>query len=674
MTPKLLNILRMLSLPWVGAGILRITVLLGGLYYYSSTHTMSKISDSTPNEILGAGEQIIVDELSLWHQSNSGISYQSYEPMRVRRYGAEYFYRTDSLNKKFAASGSHYSEIQLLEPNGGILFLPRNIHFNTQDTLKVQLQTNKKDGHWKISVYQTPKKVAHITVDTPEITKTPIGDWLEISIPFSNLMYEENNTTLLARDYWNNDEFLLQKYIAQESNIFGLKFSLTGGQAGDSLYIDRISILKPVHSQLNTITGQLLPPISYARIIIRDNIGNVQIVNTKNNGKFKTTLAPGATTFEIIAQTSDRIISPQNGRYQEVGSYMPDIKIFSQDGEISAPPKNGAVNDAIYIYSKKYGPRIEPYQNFLIQTAIGNRIVAAAELTTNRYGYIDRDRRPANPDNAYRVMVLGGSHEMGVHLAQADIFWNEAEVFANLKTSRPVEVISASFHHAAWTSGWPAFYDLGADLKPDLVLLPMMDPGILNLSIEEYIMNWLSAAKDQRPTYQFVLDLDGKLVHKPNEPDWMLYREPMPEKEHKRIRNQYVATPYVYSDPAKEPQWVKDNIKLTITTLAEFARLAKERGTRVGILYISNYGSSQTDLIIEGGDTYDPKKFRLLINNIAKNAGIEFFDISDDIHLRMDRRDLKRVYFTGDGHMTPYGHYRYGQALGKMILSIIANP
>ena len=40
----------------------------------------------------------------------------------------------------------------------------------------------------------------------------------------------------------------------------------------------------------------------------------------------------------------------------------------------------------------------------------------------------------------------------------------------------------------------------------------------------------------------------------------------------------------------------------------------------------------------------------------------------------MDRRDLKRVYFTGNGHMTPYGHYRNGQAIGKMILSIIANP
>ncbi len=652
---------------------------------YAGWSVLTKIDPVATIE--GEGEYILADEFSLWHNpSNSGISYDRFEPLRVRRNGAEYFHRADAAQvfqgadaaqylqgadvaeQAFAASGRRYSEIRLTKKDGGILYLPRWVAFDTADVLTLYVRHNAAQGQWRVSVYPTADKVAHVTAESNAVTVTQKGEWSAVDIRFDALSFEDYELKMPKRKTLRDANALLAEYRPERGMLYGLEFSLIGGEPKDSLYIDRVSLKKPRRTAPDVLTGQIVPPVRGATVTVLSDQGEHRAM-TRWDGSFEISIPQGATKIAITAQTKDRVMSPRTGRFLEIGTYLPHIVIPSGDPSLDHSPAEGDSNDSYYIYEDKFGPRMEPNHHFFIQVTNDRRDVAAAELGTNRFGYIDRDRMASNPDKAYRVMVLGECHHMGVHVAQADSWWNEAEAVATMMSERPIEVISASFNHASFTSAWPAFRDLGEVLEPDLVLLPMVDPGVLNLTIEEYMMEWLGASKDHRPAYQFEFDADGVLVHKPNDPDWQLYRATMAPEEHKRIRDRYVSLPYAHADLAEIPQWVKDNIKLSVASLAEFGKLAKQRKTRFAILYISNYGSSKTELVKEDGKTYDPNKFRTLMRDMARDAGIEFLDVADELHMSMAGADAARIVYRENGHFSPYAHYRYGQALGKRIPS-----
>lgn len=70
---------------------------------------------------------------------------------------------------------------------------------------------------------------------------------------------------------------------------------------------------------------------------------------------------------------------------------------------------------------------------------------------------------------------------------------------------------------------------------------------------------------------------------------------------------------------------------------------------------------------MQDGIEYNYSRFRDLMRTIAAKSGVEFIDIANEIHMKLDGKDASRIYFRDNGHLTPYGHYRYGQALGDLI-------
>jgi len=670
----------------IGAVLASFVVMMiaGALYY-------NHITKSRLVTMQGAGELVLMDELSLWHTGlqNSGIAYDGFEPIRVRRENSEYYHRTDRVVNDadadmggFAAYGTRYGQIMLTDNDGSLLYLPRLVDYDVQDILKISLRSGSAAGAWQIAVRPNADQVAFVNAQSAGITITENGDWENVSIPFSALTYEAAPQVEMTKPDWRNPDYLLAQHTPSSDYLFGIGLALIGGQAGESLYIDRMVLEKPVQTPTDHLVGRLLfpsvtqvddlPPLRRAYVILHSDTGTRR-AKVSRKGMFKVDITAGSQILEIRAEGDDRILTPMTGRFMEVGTYMPELLMAAADPILRHTPKSGTedqavnANEALYVYEERFGPRMEPNHNFLVQALTNNEPVMAAELVTNRFGYIDRDRRAENPDNAYRVMVLGECHHMGVHIAQADGWWNQAEAIANMKSSRPIEVISGSFNYSSFTSSWPIFRDYGAELNPDLVLIPMIDPGVLNLTVEEYMRDWLGAGEGHRVAYQFEFDDNGKIVHKPNDPDWQLHRDAVSPEDHKRIRAQYVSTPYVHADPAEIPQWVHDNIKLSTASLAEFAKLAKERGTRVGIVYISNYGSSRKTIFNEGSKTFDPNLFRTVMKDMADGSGLEFIDLSYDIHMKLRGADEGRIFYANNGHMTPYGHYRYGQAMGNLL-------
>ena len=629
----------------------------------------------------GPGELIINDELSLWHSPfTSNITYSAYEPVRVRESSTKYTHR---FNKDMAASGLRFGEIEFLNEAGKLIYLPRDIEFNREDKLSLFIRSEKNSNDWQIMIYQSADKMATVSSNSKLIEEEQYGDWKKIKIPFSKISFRNLPQNDLKTDTREPD-FLLSRYEPSKKNIHSIVFGLNNAKKGDKLYIDRLAIEKNYKTPKQTIYGVVILPSKWnifadsfknnltIKAITRDGVMKAKI---DSKGHFKITLPKESKILQIYAESNDIAYSPLSGRFMEIGDFIPPITIDVRNKNVKNPVKDGNVNDSLLVYDAHLGPRFEPNQNFLVQREYKGQVVMSSELKTNNFGFIDSTRHSKNLDNTYRVLVLGECHHMGVHIAQADMWNNQTEAMLNILTDQPVEVISGSFNYSSYTSSWPIFRDYGDIVKPDLVLIPIIDPGLLNLSVEEYMMDWLGAGKDHRVSYQFELDKNGVLIHKPNDPDWELYREPFPKEDHERVRAQYLSSSYVFADKQKEPQWVKDNIKLSIESFKEFSLLAKKRKQRIGILYISDYGASRieefTEKVSEKIERYDPNLFRPLIREIAEASGLEFFDISNEFHMAMNGKDKKYIFNNSDGHLTAYGHFRYGQALARQIKQII---
>lgn len=624
---------------------------------------------ASPFTAASESKQILSDELSLWHSpassGHSRLSYSAYEPLRVRATGADYYFRSGS---GFAASGIRYGEMKLSRPDGDLLYLPREIETRGLKAVRVFVRKSNPQSKWRISIMQSAFSEAVLVEGDKRARVRRVGAWDEVTIPLSGLAYKKRPANIPAKPTLREPDLLLSWYKPRQGTLFGLRLAMQGAKAGDSLFMDDLSVLRDGPLFSGTIQGYLKPVQAGARVIATTDKGSVSAV-VSASGSFSLKLPEGAKKGEIVAETSNQVFSPLQGRFLELGTHVPTLAFNTTSTNNASFPATGNVNASLYDYSHD-GARIEPYQHYAVGVAEEKNQLVYAELKANAFGYIDRDRRKENPDNAYRALILGECHHMGVHIAQADNWWNEAEGILSVSEPRPVELISASFHYAPFVNGWPAFQELEPVFKPNMVILPIIDPEVLNMNVEEYVREWLSAVPGHLPTYQFETSPSGATVRKPNDREWLVYRAGMSEEERKSIRKKYHSWEYVQADASKRPDWVKRNLKGVEAGLKEFAAAGKSMKTRVVVLYISDFHLKSNKE--ENGIRYVPALFLEEMRNMSLRAGVEFVDLSPKIHRVMAGDDTYMQYYRGNGHWTAYGHYRMGKALADYVKSQIS--
>lgn len=606
--------------------------------------------------------QLISDELSLWHSpGNSGVSYESFEPLRVRRDGAEYFFRTDASQ---AYSGIRYGEIKLLDAQGGILYLPRDLSLQNAIALKVYFRKSNPNSRLTVSLFQSAIASTSFSEGSSVLQTNSDGQWSEATIPLANIKFQETHHNLPENPTYREPDLFLSWHKTQPESLWGIRLGLINGHKGDQLFFDRLEILRNQAPSARVLTGTLEPAIPGATILVTTDSG-IATSTTDATGRFTVDLPPNSSKAEIVAQTDTMVFTPFQGRFIELGEYLPPLLIKTSENGIPQPPITGNMNSSRYFYEDRKGARVEPLLNFGIAVEESKKQLVLAELASNALGYIDQDHPVDSSPGAYRVLWLGECHQMGVHVAQADNWWIEAEASLAVSSQQPVEIISASFHYSPFVNAWPAFVSLAEQYRPDLVILPLIDPEVLNLNIEEYVMEWLSASKGHLPTDQFSLGANGELVHRPYDSDWEVNREQMSEQKRKEIRKKYYSWEYVREDRNSTPQWVLDNLAGIEAALGAFAEESERLGTRVVVLYISDFHLKSNR--VENGVTYIPLPFLDDMRVITNRAGLEFVDLSGSIHRVMPGDDTNRIFYRGNGHWTPYGHFRAGQALGRYL-------
>lgn len=640
------------------------SLTFAGLYFFTDL----AYSDMETPVIKGNGEYILNDEFSLWHSSfNSGFSTYEYEPVRVREYGASYFHRT---NWEKAAFGRRFGEIVLNEDNGSLLYLPRKVLYDNDDILKFYFRSDNENAAWQASIYKTDSKVATVTAQTPGVKNYTYYKWKKVEIPFSVLDFKSINTDEVPHLNSKSDE-MLQYYKPKTKYFYGVEFSLENGKKGDRFYFDRISLKKTERTQENMVTGIILgdKDEQFTVNLITDQGSFSKTV--KGKGRFEIELPPAAKMAEIFIENNSRMYSPRNGRYIENGSYIP-IRIFIPSDEyIASPPKEGEVDNSTYMFDSPLGVHLTPNRKFLMQTKIDGKIATAAEHSANNYGFTDAARRPENPDNAFRVMILGDDNHMGLHINQADIFTLEAAGLLNIYSHTPVELINASSKYSSFTNSWPIFKEYGALLSPDLVLLPIFDPRLLIETIPEYMAAKHGGTKGHNISFHFGLDENGALIELPNSPDWKNQNGSYTKEELDEFRKTYLPSSYTIAEQKDWPEWLRQNIKINKLALKKFKALAEERDQKIAILYISRYGRGMNSKYSLKDVEYDQSVFLNLIKDMASEANIDVIDVSEEIYGRKFGKNDGYLTFKSNGHFTNFGHFRYGHALARAINSYL---
>jgi hypothetical protein len=641
-----------LRLPSLGSSTKRFLLLLATTTILA-TASFVRAASST---------QIVFDELSLWHSpGNSGVGYESFEPLRVRRESAEYFFRTDARN---AYSGIRYGEIRLSGKQGGILYLPRDLDLRDAIALKVFVRKSNPNSRLDIFLFQSSTAGASFSEGYTGLQTKSDGKWSEVTIPLANIKFQQVHRDQPANPTFREPDLFLTWHKAQPGKLWGIRLGLKSGRKGDQLFVDRLVVLRNQAPSARVLKGHLEPAIPGARVVVTTDKGTATAV-VDGAGDFTVGLPSDSSKAEIVAETDKMVFTPVQGRFLELGEYLPPLLIKTSENGITRPPKSGNMNSSRYYYGDRRGSRVEPLLNFGVAVNESNKQLVLADLASNGLGYIDQDHPVDGSPDAYRVLWLGECHQMGVHIAQADNWWNQAEGLLAVTTQKPVEIFSASFHYSPFVNAWPAFIHLTKKFHPNLVILPLIDPEVLNLNIEEYVMEWLSASKGHLPTHQFTMGPNGKIIHRPYDSDWEVYREQMPEQKKKEIRKKYFSWEYIREDRKTTPQWTRDNLSAIEGALGKFAKESHRLGTRVIVLYISDFHlHSNRD---ENGVRYVPKPFLDDMRAMTTRSGLEFVDLSQSIHRVMPGNDTDRIYYRGNGHWTPYGHYRAGKALASYL-------
>jgi hypothetical protein len=101
--------------------------------------------------------------------------------------------------------------------------------------------------------------------------------------------------------------------------------------------------------------------------------------------------------------------------------------------------------------------------------------LAGAIAVTNRWGMRDRDYELQKPDNTYRILLLGSSHEAGNGVANDETFENVVErrlnVVSKLRGNTKVEILNLSVGGYGVLRNLALLEQRGFDFAPDAVIL-----------------------------------------------------------------------------------------------------------------------------------------------------------------------------------------------------------
>jgi hypothetical protein len=292
---------------------------------------------------------------------------------------------------------------------------------------------------------------------------------------------------------------------------------------------------------------------------------------------------------------------------------------------------------------------------------------------TNNWGYVDRDRFAANPENCYRIVHLGSSHTVAlqVPIAQKYNFLLEEEL--GLKLKRCVEVLSAGRDNGDPGANYPSIRNYALRFNPDMVMLEIQ-AGLLMQLEPSLLKQKLGWDPKNSAIGRVVPGPDGRMIFQPPNSNYLLYAE---NPDHRQL------VPGVSFEDTIKIEWNKlpDVARKAYSSLVDIVNFYRKEFP--GVRFVLQTGADQAqctffpscaDSVVTAADgtTFRAGLNSFLANfkSVCRDAALECIDLPHD-GPEIDPR--LPLIIAIDGHYNIRGHQWLARELAAQIYGDIAS-
>ena len=265
--------------------------------------------------------------------------------------------------------------------------------------------------------------------------------------------------------------------------VRSLSFEIADGIPGDKVMFDAVEFLQhPIHPPSPTgrhlIGGRVDPPSNGVTVVLEDGTNRSQ---TKTTGG-------GYFYFPHVAETGDvvqlyALPDDHQPRFATAGRLL---EIRRNEVELSIPLMDLRDVRAGTLEKKFKGEselnarvgRIYKPRSEYVHSGIGTPQEFENHLQISNIGFLDRDRRPENPDGARRVLFLGNCNLFGHSTPRGQHANVLLEDLLTRRTGDPTEVISLADSAMSFGKHWSYYRELGRPLHPEVVCIFLQSSGV----------------------------------------------------------------------------------------------------------------------------------------------------------------------------------------------------
>jgi hypothetical protein len=469
--------------------------------------------------------------------------------------------------------------------------------------------------------------------------------------------------------------------------VKSLTFFADDANAGDSVFFDAVEFLRtPIHppsaDRRVLIAGRVEPATNGVKITLDD--GTIQQQTQTTDGYF---FFPSATVrgsvVKVFAETDDKLPHyPLSGRYIDVHQNEVDLVIPLSDlRDRKSAQVLQKTYKAVSELNSEVGRIYKPHTPY-VHSGIGTPQEFENKLQINNVGFLDRDRREQNPDNARRILFLGNCNLFGHSTPRS---WHSNVMLEDMlvrTTGYPTEVITLADSAMSFGKHWSYYTGLGRKFKPDVVCIFVHTSGVEHLEADpDLFARFYEYAPDHFPGTLFRSQPDGSLKVIEPDPEYFQHigkdEKLHEEREAEKKKGGYYTagvdwlTIYYRKDWKSIPGPARKAWEHFARVLRHYQTEMAKDGARLMICMTPEaqrmYGGTMCEFKDSDGVECNSRLLGERMSQLCSDLGVGYFNLTP--YIEQNYPDANKYLWRHDSHPSPYGFQMLASGMHDYLLS-----